>query len=585
MAALGAAACSDLPTDTSPAGTVDIDPVALHTQSTLTVTLDAPVYNPGTGHYYQVITEGRTRADAKLDAAGRTHHGQPGYLAVINTPQEQDFVFALTQNYQIEMQYWLGGEKTAPAGATCTWWWDDGTSIRTPSEPDCGHFDFWGTETAIQPSGDGSYMALLNNEGGHWNDLDGSWTNFAVVEYDAPAVCPAGTYDIDGECVLADPGFFVDQEGAEAQTACPVGRYQPSAGATSCLLADPGFFVATTGAVAQTACLEGSYQPFAAATSCFLADPGFFVASTAAVAQTACPEGKYQPLLGATSCLLADPGFFVATTGAVEQTRCEEGFTSLAGATFCVSNIAPVVLEILGLPVDPIATGTSVGLSVRFTDPDVTDTHTAIIKWGDGTETAGLNHVFVEGDGEFDGSHTYAAAGVYTVEVIVEDNNNAIATAAYRFVVVYDPDGGFVSGAGWIDVPADSYMDNPNAEGSARFGFQAKYRKGQTRPDGNTQFHFRAGGMHFRSSSYDWLVVAGARAQYKGEGTINGDGGYCFMLTAIDGQLSGGGDADELRLKVWTCLDDTSVVFDNLGGATEDDATTAISKGNIVIHP
>jgi hypothetical protein len=169
------------------------------------------------------------------------------------------------------------------------------------------------------------------------------------------------------------------------------------------------------------------------------------------------------------------------------------------------------------------------------------------------------------------------------VEVIVDDNNTAIATAAYRFVVVYDPDGGFVSGAGWVDVPAQSYMGDLAAEGSARFGFQAKYRKGQTRPDGKTQFHFRAGGMDFRSSSYEWLVVAGARAQYKGEGTINGDSGYCFMLTGIDGDVNGGGDVDRLRLKIWTCSDG-NVVFDNLRSAG-DDNTTAISRGNIVIHP
>ncbi len=50
--------------------------------------------------------------------------------------------------------------------------------------------------------------------------------------------------------------------------------------------------------------------------------------------------------------------------------------------------------------------------------------------------------------------------------------------------------------------------------------------------------------MNFHSSEYQWLVVAGAKAQFKGTGTINGSygsantSGYGFILTAIDGKLN-----------------------------------------------
>jgi hypothetical protein len=40
---------------------------------------------------------------------------------------------------------------------------------------------------------------------------------------------------------------------------------------------------------------------------------------------------------------------------------------------------------------------------------------------------------------------------------------------------------------------------------------------------------------------YDWLVVGGAKAQYKGTGTINGAGNYGFLLTATGGALPGRG--------------------------------------------
>lgn len=42
--------------------------------------------------------------------------------------------------------------------------------------------------------------------------------------------------------------------------------------------------------------------------------------------------------------------------------------------------------------------------------------------------------------------------------------------------------------------------------------------------------------FRFHSVSYEWLVISGARAQYKGVGTVNGAGAYGFLLTATDGR-------------------------------------------------
>lgn len=104
-------------------------------------------------------------------------------------------------------------------------------------------------------------------------------------------------------------------------------------------------------------------------------------------------------------------------------------------------------------------------------------------------------------------------------------------------------------------------------------------------PTGSTELNCSAGAFNFRSTRYDWLVVAGARAQYKGGGTVNGEGDYGFPLTAIDGQMSGGGGTDRFRLKVW---DKTSggIVYDNQIGANDSaDPSTALSGGSIVSHP
>jgi hypothetical protein len=118
--------------------------------------------------------------------------------------------------------------------------------------------------------------------------------------------------------------------------------------------------------------------------------------------------------------------------------------------------------------------------------------------------------------------------------------------------------------------------------GKANFGFVSKYQKGATIPSGNTEFQFKAGNLNFKSSSYEWLVIAGARAQFKGEGTINGAGNYGFMLTAIDGQISGGGGSDKFRIKIW---DGETIVYDNQIGDLDDaDPLTLLGGGSIVIH-
>lgn len=88
-----------------------------------------------------------------------------------------------------------------------------------------------------------------------------------------------------------------------------------------------------------------------------------------------------------------------------------------------------------------------------------------------------------------------------------------------------------------------------------------------------------------RSTTYEWLVVAGAGAQYKGTGTLNGAGHYGFMLTAIDGQRPGGGGVDRFRIKTWDKDSGDAIAYDNQMGSSDDASpTTALGGGSIVIH-
>lgn len=244
------------------------------------------------------------------------------------------------------------------------------------------------------------------------------------------------------------------------------------------------------------------------------------------------------------------------------------------------ANNPPVVDEIIA-PVDPVHIGFAISAVAHFSDPDSLDTHTALWDWGDGTTSVGTVSES-QGSGTVQDSHIYDQAGVYSITLTVTDNNGDSGTALFQYVVVYDPTGGFVTGGGWISSPMGAYTLNPFMAGKATFGFVSKYKKGATVPTGNTEFQFKVANLNFRSEIYQWLVVAGAKAQYKGTGTINGEGNYGFMLTAIDGDIKG--TTDKFRIKIWDQNNDTLLYDNQLSVPDDADPTMEISGGSIVIH-
>ena len=137
-----------------------------------------------------------------------------------------------------------------------------------------------------------------------------------------------------------------------------------------------------------------------------------------------------------------------------------------------------------------------------------------------------------------------------------------------------------MTGGGWINSPTGVYVANPSFSGKATFGFVANTQRGRTEPTGQTEFQLHFTGFRFNSTAYDWLVVAGSKAQDKGVGTINGAGDYAFMLTARDGS------PDQFRIKIWDRSTGV-IVYHNVLGAPDDIDVAlpqALSGGSIVIH-
>jgi hypothetical protein len=260
----------------------------------------------------------------------------------------------------------------------------------------------------------------------------------------------------------------------------------------------------------------------------------------------------------------------------------DDGNGGTAQTTFnlTVNNVAPSVGAI-SASVDPQPVGTAVNASASFSDPGTGDIHTATWDWGDGNTSAGTVGSGTVGPD----SHAYTTPGVYTVQLTVTDDDGGVGQSIYQYVVVYDPAGGFVTGGGWITSPAGAYPADPSLTGKANFGFNSKYKNGASVPTGNTQFQFQVANLNFKSTSYEWLVVAGSHAKYKGVGAINGNGNYGFMLTATDGQVNGGGGVDKFRIKIWDKNNGDAVVYDNqMGQGDDSNAGTALGGGSIVIH-
>lgn len=250
-------------------------------------------------------------------------------------------------------------------------------------------------------------------------------------------------------------------------------------------------------------------------------------------------------------------------------------------AAVAVANVAPSV-AITGPPSGSLyQVGEPIFFTGTFTDPGVLDTHTATWSF-DGIDEPGTV-TEAGGSGSTGVTRSFAAAGVYSVRLTVTDDDGASTTASTvddleAFVVVYDPSAGFVTGGGWLMSPAGAYSADLGASGKATFGFVSKYVRGANVPIGNTQFRFHGASFDFASTSYQWLVVAGSKAQYKGTGAVNGSGGYGFMLTAYD-------SPDRLRLKVWDSSGE--IVYDNARGSSDDidgASPQAIGGGSIVIH-
>ena len=150
-------------------------------------------------------------------------------------------------------------------------------------------------------------------------------------------------------------------------------------------------------------------------------------------------------------------------------------------------------------------------------------------------------------------------------------------------VVAYDPNGGYTYGGKKFKSPKGALPSQPNVAGEMTYGFQTNYYKGATNPKGETWFILNNGEFEFNALNFDYLVVNGAKAQFKGLGKMVRNGveqsGIAFILTVIDGQLTGGGGTDKIRMKIYN-KNTGEVYYDSQPGASDADSPTTVVENN-----
>ncbi|BCG65477.1 MAG: hypothetical protein methR_P3316 [Methyloprofundus sp.] len=137
----------------------------------------APVQWAENNHWYEFVSTPTYITDARIDALGREHAGNSGYLVTILSQEEQDFVKSLADRSRA----WIGASDNLTEGI---WEWMDG--------PEAGQeliYSFWAPGEPNDYNRLGEDYAALNWQRGtgRWNDWGGpQYTNVHIgyiVEY------------------------------------------------------------------------------------------------------------------------------------------------------------------------------------------------------------------------------------------------------------------------------------------------------------------------------------------------------------------------------------------------------------------
>ncbi|MBI4197851.1 MAG: PKD domain-containing protein, partial [Chloroflexi bacterium] len=174
--------------------------------------------------------------------------------------------------------------------------------------------------------------------------------------------------------------------------------------------------------------VEGSPVSLSGAT---FTDPGVLDTHTAAInwGDGVTTPGAVNDAAHTVSAshVYADNGVYTVTVTVTDN----GGVSGADSLTVKIANVAPVVSA--ALDATAIANVSFTKFLATFTDPGAGDTHKATVDWGDGSVTAGQ-----VSSGVVYGTHKYTKPGLYTVTIIVKDDDGGVGKDTLK-ILVNDP--------------------------------------------------------------------------------------------------------------------------------------------------
>ena len=141
----------------------------------------AQIFNPGNGHYYELVSTGGINwYDARDAAPAMTYNGMQGHLAVVTSSEENSWIastFSVIGNDG--ERAWIGGTDEANEG---TWLW---------ITKETWGFTNWDIANG-EPNGDTDENCLQYKNGDTWNDeaCDGDTVLYYLVEFEPSTAVP-----------------------------------------------------------------------------------------------------------------------------------------------------------------------------------------------------------------------------------------------------------------------------------------------------------------------------------------------------------------------------------------------------------
>lgn len=152
---------------------------------------------------------------------------------------------------------------------------------------------------------------------------------------------------------------------------------------------------------------------------------------------------------------------------------------------------------------------------------------------------------------------------------VTDDDTGSGQAPPYQYLSVYNPTPqGLFTGVRIYNT----------GNGQVQFGISAKYQNNVA--TGDISMNFNAGNIEFESTGITALVITnGNKATVTGNGTVNGQSGYTFLVVGLDG---GPGGDDFVRFQI---KNGATVIYDSQPGAADTaNPTTSVTAGQVIVH-